>query len=105
MERMRDKTFERKTRFTITDHDALEKELERVRDLGYAIDDREQNELLHCVGAPIYDHNGRVVAALSISGVYSEGLDVEYEGNLIRDRALQISKKLGFVVDQVKSAV
>ena len=99
MNRIRNKSLVRKTQYTITNHDELEKDLEKVRELGYAVDDREQNEMLFCVGAPIYDYAGNVVAALSISGVYSEERDTEYEGNLIREKALQISKKMGFVVD------
>jgi len=37
-----------------------------VRDEGYAIDDEECSLGLRCVGAPVLDHRGTVVAALSV---------------------------------------
>jgi DNA-binding IclR family transcriptional regulator len=53
---------------TITDRAALEKHLELVRAQGFAIDDVENEEGIRCVGAPIFDHLGRAIAAISISG-------------------------------------
>ena len=53
---------------TITDRGELQKELNRVRKLGYAIDDIENEESIRCVGAPIFDHTGNPVAAMSLSG-------------------------------------
>ncbi|HXK60900.1 MAG TPA: IclR family transcriptional regulator [Acidobacteriota bacterium] len=53
---------------TLTTTDALKRELELVRERGYAIDN-EENELNgRCIGAPIYGPYRRMVAALSISG-------------------------------------
>lgn len=59
------------TRFTpstIVTEQALAKELERVRRLGFAVDDEEFEQGLKCVGAPVRDESGRVKAALSIAG-------------------------------------
>ncbi len=53
---------------TITDPDELRKELSRVRKQGFAIDDEENEEGVRCVGAPIHDTLGRVIAAISVSG-------------------------------------
>lgn len=53
---------------TITDIVELHKELDRVRKLGYAIDDIENEESIRCVGAPIFDYAGNPVAAMSVSG-------------------------------------
>lgn len=96
LSRINNKSLTKKTSFTITSHDELVEDLIRVRTRGYAIDDREQNELLHCVGAPIFDHAGQVIAALSVSGMYVPDIDVEYEGGLVRDKALEISKRMGY---------
>ncbi len=58
----------RKTPNTIVEPEALARELAAVRERGYAIDD-EENELgARCLGAPIFDHRGAVVAAISLSG-------------------------------------
>ena len=53
---------------TITNPDELIKELEKVRLQGFALDDGEIMEGLRCVGAPIYDTDGLVRYAISVSG-------------------------------------
>ena len=55
------------TKQTLTSRPALDAELVKVKAQGYAIDDEEREENLHCIGAPIFDHTGAVVAALSVS--------------------------------------
>jgi DNA-binding IclR family transcriptional regulator len=52
---------------TITSRSALNDELERVREGGYATDQGENIEGVICVGAPIFDRGGRVLAAASAS--------------------------------------
>ena len=93
---IKNKSLVKKTTHTITDHELLIEELINVRNQGYAIDDREQNEMLRCIGAPIFDNTGKVIAAVSISGLYSKTTDIEYESNLVKDKALQISRKMGY---------
>ncbi|MGH2460501.1 MAG: IclR family transcriptional regulator, partial [Chloroflexota bacterium] len=48
--------------------EALDRELDTVSAQGYAIDREERHRNLWCVGAPIRDRTGRVVAAMSVSG-------------------------------------
>ncbi len=57
-----------RTSMTITCPVALMEELARVRTQGYAVDDQELEEGLMCLAAPIRNHQGQVVAAISISG-------------------------------------
>ena len=58
----------RHTPNTITDPDLLCQELEQVREQGYALG-REEFEIgLNAIAAPVYDHNGEVVASISVSG-------------------------------------
>lgn len=52
---------------TISTKEALAKELEKVRLQGYAVDDEENEPQIVCVAAPIFDHEGKVVAAMSVS--------------------------------------
>lgn len=53
---------------TITSMLALKRELGRIRRQGYSLDRGEIEDGLHCVGAPVRDYTGAVVAAISIAG-------------------------------------
>jgi DNA-binding IclR family transcriptional regulator len=53
---------------TITSAPALRSELKKIRNRGYAIDEGEHQPGVRCIGAPIRDHDGRVFAAVSITG-------------------------------------
>jgi DNA-binding IclR family transcriptional regulator len=88
-----------RTPHTITSPEALEAELSLIRARGFAIDDEENEIGICCVGAPIKDYSGQAIAALSISGP-RERMDRErciQFGPLVRDSALIISKRRGFV--------
>jgi DNA-binding IclR family transcriptional regulator len=53
---------------TLVTRRALLADLEHVRLRGYAIDDEEVEIGLRCIGAPVRDHSGDVVASMSIAG-------------------------------------
>ncbi len=59
--------LERRTEKTVTDRDALSRELVAVRRLGYATTDGELEPGLVAIAAPVRS-GGRVVAAVSVSG-------------------------------------
>jgi DNA-binding IclR family transcriptional regulator len=56
------------TPHTITNLASLRKELEPIREQGYALDEEEILEGLRCVAGPVFDHTGRVIAAFSVAG-------------------------------------
>jgi DNA-binding IclR family transcriptional regulator len=58
----------RLTGHTITSYAELEKQIEAVPRDGYACSIEELEEGLNAVAAPIYNHTGEVIAALSVSG-------------------------------------
>jgi DNA-binding IclR family transcriptional regulator len=60
-------TFTPYTKHTITTPAALLAELEKVRARGYAYDDREHEDFVHCIAAPIAMPDGDVKAAVSIA--------------------------------------
>ncbi len=64
----REAGLERFTERTITSLAQLKKELARVRQEGYAVDNEEAVQGLRCVAGPIFDHAGRVLAAFSVAG-------------------------------------
>ena len=87
---------------TITKIDQLLKELEEIKEKGYAIDDEEVDVGVRCVGAAIRDYTKRVIGAISISGPVNrmsfERIENEL-GPLIVDAARRISEKLGYFID------
>lgn len=56
------------TKNTIVSATALQRELVSIRARGYAVDDEEIEEGLTCVGAPVRDSSGEVVASISVAG-------------------------------------
>jgi IclR family acetate operon transcriptional repressor len=53
---------------TITDPTQLRQELRKIREQGYAVAQEELEEGLNAIAAPIRDHGGTVIAAVSVSG-------------------------------------
>ena len=82
---------------TITDLDRLEGELDRIRALGYAVDNEEYDEGLRCIGAPVRDHSGHVVAALGIGGPVTRITPdrVDELAELVMTAARGLSRRLG----------
>ena len=56
----------RLTRLTITNPDALRRDLATIRAQGYSVTFGESHDGVHGVAAPIRDHTGRVVASVSV---------------------------------------
>jgi IclR family transcriptional regulator, acetate operon repressor len=85
------------TQHTITAPDRLRVELHRIRDRGYAVDDRENEPDVRCVAAPIFDHEDHVVGALSVSGLTSRMTTAAIHGlaPLVVRAARQVSHELG----------
>jgi DNA-binding IclR family transcriptional regulator len=85
------------TKRTITDLDELHADLTEVRRRGYSVDDEEIEEALRCIGAPVRDHSGRVVAAVSIAGPAARlpTAQVERLGEVVLAGARAISTALG----------
>jgi DNA-binding IclR family transcriptional regulator len=55
------------TPHTFTSRSALEDELQRIRDRGYATDEGERIEGVRCVAAPVVSSDGTVLGAVSVS--------------------------------------
>jgi DNA-binding IclR family transcriptional regulator len=53
---------------TITSVRRLLKELRGIRERGYALDEQEHEIGVRCIAAPIHNHAGDVIAAISIAG-------------------------------------
>ena len=77
----------------------LYSDLEAIRLAGYSLSDDELTPGIAAVGAPIFDHNGHIVASLSISGLRESILAGTREGgsviDLVKANASQLSNYLG----------
>ena len=89
--------FKPATRFTITDKDELVKNIELTRIRGFALDERELEEHMECVGVPIFNEKRECIGAISASSLYRKDEDYIALGNILRERGMEISKSLGFI--------
>ena len=87
----------RLTTNTITTKDALVQHLEETRARGFSIDHEEMEIGLRCVGAPVRDQSGAVIAAIAVSAPRHRLTDegIERLGREVRDAADAISSRLG----------
>lgn len=85
---------------TIADRATLQAHLQVIRRQGYALDDEERFIGVRCLAAPIHDHQGKVIAAISLSGpTVRMTLDkVPAWAELIKKTAAEISAAMGFTV-------
>jgi DNA-binding IclR family transcriptional regulator len=95
------KGMRRYTPDTIVSVPAFVKELEIVRERGYAVDMREHEPLVHCVAAPIRDHTGSVVAALSVTIIAAEMSedDLSHYAELVMAAAAAVSRDMGYYAE------
>lgn len=86
------------TEFTMTDKEAIKNHLQSVRECGYAVDDEEIELGLKCIAAPIFNHQGNVIASISCAApkirLDEERLPKVIAG--IQKAASEISKALGY---------
>ncbi len=92
--------FIAKTPTTITSKEELLSEIQKIKEKGYALDNAENEASLRCIAAPIYDHNGKMIASFSISGpnnrVTMEMVN-EILINKMKHYSLAISRNLGYI--------
>jgi IclR family KDG regulon transcriptional repressor len=82
---------------TIVDASEIRRQLELVRSRGYATEMSESAEDICCIGAPIFDYTGQVVAAVSISGSVEEvAPNMEAFAKSVTEQASTISKSFGY---------
>jgi len=88
----------RRTSHTITDLASLRENLALVRSNGFALDDEEDEIGLRCIGAPIFDRDAQVIAAVSIAGTTAEihAENVSLLAGLVKAAGIQISTAVGY---------
>jgi DNA-binding IclR family transcriptional regulator len=81
------------TENTLTDAESLALELDKIRRQGYALDNEEAEKGVSCIGAGIYNDEGRLVAGLSVSAP-SDRLDKAWAAQ-VKQTAENISRAIG----------
>jgi IclR family KDG regulon transcriptional repressor len=83
---------------TVTSLEELLPMLEEIKKQGYAVDEKELDDGVRCMAAPIRDEQGRVIGALSMSG--RTGTMTVKKLNACKEplleAAMELSGKLGF---------
>lgn len=90
------------TRFTdrtIISTEELLEHLAEVHMRGWAQDDEETYMGVRCLASAIFDHRGSAIASVGISGSVQHVTRerISYLGQLIKEAAAKISKRLGYV--------
>ena len=85
------------TQHTIVEKELLEKELRKVRKQGFALDREEKEYGLICLGVPVFNTSGEMIAALSAAGPaqrFKAHMLKEYV-QILRKGSTIIQEKLG----------
>ncbi|MBS4216712.1 IclR family transcriptional regulator [Neobacillus rhizophilus] len=83
--------FEKKTPFTISDVDELYKNIELAKRNGYSIENQEAALGFHCVGAPIYNFENKIIAGVSFTMMTNSW---EQKKESARDEIIQLAYRL-----------
>lgn len=89
--------FRQYTDKTVKNSSELKKQINYFKKQGYAVDDEEIEAGLWCLAVPVYNGNGRMIAAISTSGPRTRMLE---KVELIKKEMLTasdvLSKKMGY---------
>lgn len=89
--------FSAVTPHTITNFQQFKEEIIKIRATGYAVDEQENEMGGRCIGAPIFDHTGYPIAAVSVSVPIQRLPDqaVAKFGSKLIETAALISQQMG----------
>lgn len=95
---LKDYVYTKQTEQSITDSKQFLAELEQVRVLGYAVDNQENEQGVKCASVPIWNHEKRVIAAISISTLIARvnGQELQEYIELLKTAGHELSQQLGF---------
>ena len=88
--------YSAQTEYTITDREIFRREISRVRNQGYALDDRELALEVRCVSVPLIRPASSTLSAISVSGPVDR---------LLRDMVPDIVGRLRDVVAQIEASL
>lgn len=83
---------------TITNKDKFKEELETVRKTGFAYDRNEYLAGIYCIGAPVFDAGGKVIAGVGMTGLASRfnRTNISIFKKVVKQCAVNISQAIGY---------
>lgn len=96
---MKECSFRKLTPNTIASMEDFHEEMAKVRRQGWALDDEEFEIGYRCIGAPVYDYRGDVIAAISASGDIRILKDdrIEDTAEYVKQVAKKLSRSMGYI--------
>ncbi|MCZ8515092.1 IclR family transcriptional regulator [Paenibacillus filicis] len=96
--------YKRMTPNTIDNESDFLKELRKVADQGYAIDNQENEPGVRCVAAPILNHTGHAIAAISLSTLTSRVDDDQFAGyiDMVKNAVEELSEQMGYGIRNIR---
>jgi len=93
--------LQKKTPFTITDPEELMRNVEMVSELGYVYECEEVTMGQICIAAPIFDHQNKICAALTASGIkrHVGQKNIDAIGRKLRAAGIKMSQEIGCLRD------
>ncbi len=93
-------TFEPLTANTVRNAAELNERMKRYRAVGWTTDDEEEEIGIRCIGAPVRDYRGNIIAAISVSWFRAQD-DPEFVAIAphVVDAAEKISHRIGYLSD------
>jgi DNA-binding IclR family transcriptional regulator len=91
---------------TPTNAHELQQIFDRVRADGYGFDDQYYATGHRCIGAPIFDHTGKIIAEINISGHIQTISDdrIKDLAAKVMNRAAEASRRMGYIEQVIESA-
>ncbi|MBW7456759.1 IclR family transcriptional regulator [Paenibacillus sepulcri] len=76
----------------------LLEDVQFIRQHGFSIEDEQMEEGIRCIGSPVYDLSGNIVASISITSLSQDLPAIKFNsmGQKVREAAIHISQELGF---------
>jgi DNA-binding IclR family transcriptional regulator len=84
---------------TIASVKKLRQACEVVRQVGYAIDDEEEEVGVRCIGAPVFDGGRQIVAAISVAGTSTQIENISALATQVREAARHLSHDVNWVTE------
>lgn len=82
------------TDHTLADPQALQRDLARIRERGYSLDNEERTPGMRCIAAPIFDLSGEAAAGISVSGPSLRMSDARLEA--MSEAVIAAARELSF---------